>query len=166
MHIRNYLKVLIDRSLVLGTVDRPQLHDVMLDYVRKELAGDQYKASQRRLVDAFRKADRSPASATGKYMQLCIKHHITEAYDEVWGKSPQAMSWLEDHVKGVQDTIATATACVLPDVAALATAAEEAKQWWSAALRWNACAAKQMNALGSFGAGHEYVTPLTRALLV
>ena len=86
MHIRNYLKVLIDRSLVLGTVDRPQLHDVMLEFVKKELAGEQYKRAQRRLVDALRNADRSTASASGKYMQLYIKHHIAESYDEVWGK--------------------------------------------------------------------------------
>jgi tetratricopeptide (TPR) repeat protein len=163
MHIRNYLKVLIDRSLVLGTVDRPQLHDVMLDYVQKELAGDQYKASQRRLVDAFRKADRSSMSATGKYMQLCIKHHITEAYDEVWGTSPQAMSWLEDHVKGEQDFIATTTACVLPDVQALAKGAEDAKLWWSAALRWTAFAAAKMVELGSFSVSLEFLERAVKA---
>ena len=60
LQIRRYLKALIDRSLVLGTVDRPQLHDVMLDYVQKELAGEPYKAAQRRFVEALRKSDRSP----------------------------------------------------------------------------------------------------------
>jgi hypothetical protein len=157
MHIRNYLKVLIDRSLVLGTVDRPQLHDVMLEYVKKELGGEQYKAAQRKLVDAFRKADRSLLMATGKYMQLHIKHHIKESYDEEWGKSPQAMSWLEDHVNGVQDSIAIATASVLPDVDALATAAEDAKLWWPAALRWGARAARTMAEGGSNAYGMEFL---------
>jgi hypothetical protein len=155
MHIRNYLKVLIDRSLVLGTVDRPQLHDVMLEFVRKELAGEPYRATQRRLVDSFRKADRSPSSATGKYIQLCIKHHIAESYDEVWGKSPQAMSWLEDHVKGIQDTIAISTASVLPNVQVLAKEAEDAKLWWPAALRWSAFAFQRCAEMGSIGAGYE-----------
>jgi hypothetical protein len=152
MHIRNYLKVLIDRSLVLGTVDRPQLHDVMLDYVKKELAGENYKTTQRRLVDAFRIANRSPASATGKYMQLHIKHHITESYDEVWGRSQQAIRWLEDHVNGIQDAIAFSTAAVLPDVHALANEAEDDNLWWSAALRWNAIAYMQMS-----GAGYDFL---------
>ena len=167
MFIRKYLKVLIDLSLVLGTVDRPQLHDVMLDYVLKELSGDKHKAAQRRLVESFRKMDRTPALMQGspieKYLQLCITHHITSSYDDVWEKSPQAMSWLEDHVNGVQDGIAFSTASVLPNVEVLATAAEEAKQWWSAALRFNACAHMKIVGAGNIGAGFEY---LKRALKV
>merc|ERR1719272_2382636 len=69
MHVRRYLKVLIDRSLVLGTVDRPQLHDVMHDYVQKELAGEQYRAAQRRLVESLRNAVRSTSTPTGRYIQ-------------------------------------------------------------------------------------------------
>jgi hypothetical protein len=148
--------VLIDRSLVLGTVDRPQLHDVMLEFVKKELAGEQYKRAQRRLVDSFRKSNRSPSSATGKYMQLYIKHHITESYDEVWGKSLQAMSWLEDHVNGIQDAIAISTASILPDVQALAMEAEDAKRWWPAALRWIAFALHRCTEMGTNGAGFEF----------
>jgi hypothetical protein len=86
VYIRKYLKVLIDRSLVLGTVDRPQLHDVMLDYVQKELSGEAYKATQRRLVELFRKADQSKASDTGKYIRHCIHHHVMGSHDEVWGR--------------------------------------------------------------------------------
>jgi hypothetical protein len=155
--------VLIDRSLVLGTVDRPQLHDVMLEFVKKELAGEQYKRAQRRLVDALRNADRSTASASGKYMQLYIKHHIAESYDEVWGKSTQSMSWLEDQVKGMQDCVAISTASVLPDVQALATDAEDAKLWWSAALRWNALACAKMDGGGSLTAGKEFLERAVQA---
>ena len=32
LHIRKWLKILIDRSLVLGTVDRASLHDLVLDF--------------------------------------------------------------------------------------------------------------------------------------
>eukprot|EP01051_Picozoa_sp_SAG22_P004479 SAG22_NODE_242_length_14104_cov_13.581935_4_plen_781_part_00 len=35
IQIRRYLKMLIDRSLVLGSVDRPSLHDVVRDYVQQ-----------------------------------------------------------------------------------------------------------------------------------
>jgi hypothetical protein len=156
MHIRNYLKVLIDRSLVLGTVDRPQLHDVMLDYVQTHFAGDKYKASQRRLVESLRKADRSPASATGKYMLLCIKYHITESHDSNWERSPQAMSWLEDHTHGVQDVVATSAASILP-TEALATECEADKRWWQAALRWNAFAAVKSAEAGTNTGGNEYL---------
>ena len=32
MHIRKWLRVLINRSLVLGTIDRPLVHDLVLDF--------------------------------------------------------------------------------------------------------------------------------------
>ena len=163
MRIRKYLKILIDRSLVLGSVDRPQLHDVMLDYVQKELCGNPYKEAQRRLVDALRGSDRMPKSATGGYMKQCAKHHIAEAYDDVWGKSEQAMSWLEDHQNGVQDAVAFATVAVLPNVEMLATEAEDAKLWWSAALRWNAVAFVNTYKAGSPRAGLEAWTRAVEA---
>eukprot|EP00729_Bicosta_minor_P033101 gene33101-biopygen989 len=114
MQVRRYLKVLIDRSLVLGTVDRPQLHDVMLEYVQKQLVGNAYKAAQRELVEAFRKSDRALATATGNYIRQCVKYHINESHDATWESSAQAISWIEDHVCGVQDVIAASTAAVLP----------------------------------------------------
>ena len=153
--VRRYLKVLIDRSLVLGTVDRPQLHDVMLDYVQKQLAGDAYKAAQRRLVDAFRKSDRSTSTPTGKYLHQCVRHHIKESHDLTWGESPQALSWLEDHVSGVQDVVATSVATILP-AERLAKEAEAAEMWWRAALYWNAFGLMKKNELGSHFAGNPY----------
>jgi hypothetical protein len=59
------------------------------------------------------------------------------------------MSWLEDHVNGIHDVIAISTASVLPDVQALAKEAEDAHQWWSAALRWNMHAIMEMVKVGS-----------------
>ena len=135
--IRRYLKVLIDRSLVLGTVDRPQLHDVMLDYVRRELAGEEHKVAQRRLVELLRTSDRSATTATGKYMLNCVRHHIQESHDARWEDGTQAIAWLEDHAHGVQDMIASSAASILP-AETLAKEAEAAGMWWQAALRWNA----------------------------
>ena len=139
LQMRQYLKVLIDRSLVLGTVDRPQLHDVMLVYVQQQLSGESYKSAQRSLVDALRKTDRSTSSTTGKYMSSYALHHVKAAYDESWAKGSQALSWLEDHLHGVQNTIAASTATLLP-VEDLAKEAEASAMWWKAALRWNAMA--------------------------
>ena len=137
MKIRSYLKVLIDRSLVLGTVDRPQLHDVMLDYVQKELSGEAYTAAQRQFVELLRKADRSSSTPTGIYFQQNVPHHIKESYEASWERGEQAVSWLEDHVNGLQDVLAASAASLLP-VEALAKEAEAAERWWQAALRWSA----------------------------
>lgn len=137
LQVRRYLKLLIDRSLVLGTVDRPQLHDVMLDYVQKQLAGEPYILAQRRLVESLRKSDRSRATPTGQYLQQCIKHHIKESYDASWERGEQAISWIEDHVSGVQDVVASSAASILP-AEVLAQEAEDAEMWWRASLRWNA----------------------------
>ena len=155
MHVRKFLKVLIDRSLVLGTVDRPQLHDVMLDYVQKELAGEPYKAAQRQLVEGLRKSDRSIATVTGKYIVQTVRHHIHESHDATWEGTDQAISWLEDHVNGVQDVFATATASFLKGEE-LAKEAEAAGNWWQAALRWNGVGLMKMTAEGAHSAGNQY----------
>jgi hypothetical protein len=52
--IRKWLKLLIDRSLILGTVDRPQLHDIVLEYVVSQFSPAELRASQQRLVNCFR----------------------------------------------------------------------------------------------------------------
>lgn len=147
LQIRRCLKTLIDRSLVLGTVDRPQLHDVMLVYVQKQWAEGARKAAQREVVEAMRKADRSPTTMTGQYMQQYIRHHTKDSYDDVWAKGPQALSWLEDNVGGVQDMISEAAALLLP-VEELAKEAEAAGSWWQAALRWNALASVKIAEAG------------------
>ena len=155
LQVRRYLKVLIDRSLVLGTVDRPQLHDVMLDYVQKELAGDAYRAAQRRLVEELRQSDRSKATVTGKYIQQHVPHHIKESHDPTWGRGKQAIAWLEDHVNGVQDLIAASAASVCP-AETLAKEAEASEAWWKAALRWNAFGLMTRNKMGEYTAANPF----------
>ena len=100
LHVRQYLKVLLDRSLVLGTIDRAQLHDVMLDYVLKEFNSEAQKEAQREFVELLRRSDRSTYTASGQYLRLNAHHHIKEAHDEEWARSKQAISWIEDHVNG------------------------------------------------------------------
>ena len=36
MHFRKWLRILINRSLVLGSVDRPSLHDLVLDFAMSQ----------------------------------------------------------------------------------------------------------------------------------
>ena len=79
-----------------------------------------------------------------------MRHHIRSSYDETWATGPQAESWLDDHVNGVQDAISTSTALLLP-VDGLAKLAETQKHFWKAALRWNACATAKLEGLGTLG---------------
>ena len=155
VQVRQYLKVLINRSLVLGTVDRPAVHDVMYDYVKKHLTGEPYKVAQRQLVEALRTSDRSAATPTGKYTQRNALYHITESSDASWERSPQAVAWLEDHVDGVQDAIAASTASIVP-AESLAEDAEGAEMYWKAALRWNAVGLMKSKEGGTVGGGSKY----------
>ena len=69
--IRKYLKILIDRSLVLGTVDRPQLHDIVWEYVKTQITAGEFKAAQRRLVEDFRTSTRSKQYVTALMTSQC-----------------------------------------------------------------------------------------------
>lgn len=153
LKIRRCLKVLLDRSLILGTVDAPQVHDIVWEYVKKQLTPEEFAGAQRRLVDAFRASDRSVQHALGKYIQNNVKHHVQMSFDEEWSRSKQAESWLDDHLNGEQDAISTAAASILPAVK-LAEQAEADKRFWTAALRWNACANVGFQCRGTLG-GHD-----------
>lgn len=60
------LKVLLDRSLMLGSIDRPQLHDLVLDFVIGLHSEEELLSAQIRVVDAFRKnRSVSPAGIVG-----------------------------------------------------------------------------------------------------
>jgi hypothetical protein len=140
---------------VLGTVDQPQLHDIVWEYVKLELAGDAFKRAQRRLVELFRHTDGDAvgASLTG-YLQHEMQHHVRCAYDSTWATSAQAFSWLDDHHRGVQHQLAFAIAGMLP-TQQLAEAAEADGQWWSAALRWSCTAAVVAGKAGYTNAGGD-----------
>ena len=48
MHLRKWLRVLIDRSLVLGTIDRPSLHDLVLDFCVAQHSAEELRWMHRR----------------------------------------------------------------------------------------------------------------------
>jgi hypothetical protein len=64
MHIRKYLRILINRSLILGTVDRPSVHDLVLDFAVAQHSKEQLWLNHRAIVEAFRAS--RPADAHGR----------------------------------------------------------------------------------------------------
>jgi hypothetical protein len=62
MMMRRWLKVLIDRSLVLGPVDSIQIHDIVRDFTISMYNGDELRQAHRRFVDLLREnRPQSPA---------------------------------------------------------------------------------------------------------
>lgn len=143
--IRKWLKMLIDRSLVLGTVDRPQLHDIVGEFLIAQFTTAEMKAAQKRIVNAFR-AHRPPdgwqaigthGNKKALYIVQGVELHIKDALNEDWKSDAEAISWLEDINAGAQDAISFGTANVLgvEKLAALVDQAEASGHWWVAALR-------------------------------
>lgn len=50
LNTRRWLKILIDRSLVIGTVDRLALHDIVGDFVTGQHSKEELRQAHRRLV--------------------------------------------------------------------------------------------------------------------
>ena len=148
--IRKWLKILINRSLVLGTVDRPQLHDIVLDYVIKQHPKDVLASAHRVAIELFRA--RRPAQhgwtednlstddQTGLYIVREVSYHVANALaltdKSEWDKDLQIMSWLNDFYFG-QDAIPFETAVVLgrEKVLALSDSSWEAGHLWISALQ-------------------------------
>ena len=151
LNIRRWLKVLIDRSLILGTVDRPSLHDIVMDFVTGAKSDEARRGMTRRLVDLWRSRrplggwDVESSESVPQYITLTAVHHISGAWETDWSKDEGAIAWLSDFVDGKQDAIPVFAAQALgPDRAAeLAKAAESAEDWWLASLRWSASAVSE-----------------------
>lgn len=65
VYIRKRLWILINRSLVLGTIDRPSVHDLVLDLARSQFSDDEMRKNHRRVVEAFRAS--RPKDGHGRY---------------------------------------------------------------------------------------------------
>ena len=143
MHIRKWLWILIDRSLVLGTVDRPSLHDLVLDFAVAQHTKEELRSMHRAVVEAFRVA--RPAdfhgrryfdatqvdSAISLYVLNEVAGHVTNAYggDEILCK------WVTDVP---QDAIVMSAGQEMGSEALVsaATAAEASGDMWLAARYW------------------------------
>ena len=149
MHIRKWLRVLIDRSLLLGTIDRPSVHDLVLDFAVAQHSAQQLREKHRNVVEAFRAA--RPANMYGRrrfdlsdghspvtsYVITEGAHHVasccqwqSEPLDE-----PTTTRWLSDVP---QDAIVrfVGQAVGREKLTGWATAAERDGQWWMAGRMW------------------------------
>jgi hypothetical protein len=161
LQIRKWLKLLIDRSLVMGSVDAPHLHDIVLAFVTTQFNAAQLCSAHRRVVELLR--DRQPPGgwwrwlppggevlygSIAKYVHNNAALHTkaalvapTEgpegaiAVDDV---NPAGVAWLDSHHGGKQDELVLATAVALGSkvVETLAVAAEQEGCWWTAARRF------------------------------
>jgi hypothetical protein len=145
--LRKWLKMLIDRSLVLGSVDKPQLHDIVLEFVIGQFAPEELKEAHRRLIRVFQRDRPIPSGwvkmnahddALVTYITHEIGFHVAQAWSEPWDADVEGIGWTEDLVKGHTDMIAIAACNHLgaDRLRQLAVHAEEEERWWSAAIRW------------------------------
>eukprot|EP01046_Picozoa_sp_COSAG06_P047343 COSAG06_NODE_6869_length_2736_cov_1.640880_1_plen_864_part_01 len=164
MHIRKYLRILINRSLVLGTIDRPSVHDLVLDFAVAQHSDQDLQLKHRQVVEAFRAA--RPADAHGRcmfdstqmddplsvYVGTEIEYHVSKGWSADMENDELAIkSWLTDYPR---DEIVVAAGRVfgLERMTKLARAAEASKDWWLAARYWAAIHASVVN-VASDGTG-------------
>ena len=151
MHIRKWLRILLNRSLVLGTIDRPSVHDLVLDFAVAQHSADELREKHQCVVEAFRAA--RPSNAAGVTMYDYVNdgdsvtayvinnaaHHAKGSHQTNNGSSEKVLlSWLHDQPK---DLLCNAISAVLGEDT-LQHAAEEAEAagemlpsacWWAAA---------------------------------
>jgi hypothetical protein len=103
MHIRKWLRILIDRSLVLGTIDRPSVHDLVLDFAVAQHSEVELRAKHCAVVGAFREA--RPTDVHGRalfasimaddamcaYVCAEVSYHLDKGWCDDVG-----MTWLSD----------------------------------------------------------------------
>jgi tetratricopeptide (TPR) repeat protein len=145
MHVRKWLRTLINRSLVLGTIDRPSVHDLVLDFAVAQHGAAVLREAHRRVVEAFRAA--RPVDVHGRRMYenarietpiaayVCneIQYHIAHGWeDDMEHDVIATQEWLTDVP---QDVVVVAAGCNLgvEKLSSLASAAELAQDWWLAA---------------------------------
>lgn len=142
--VRKWLKSLIDRSLVLGTVDKPQVHDIVLEFVLGQLPPAASVAAHRCFVERLRAA-RPPGGwlkglalhdLPARYVTNEIAYHMQHAIQKDVVDDNVAISWIVDHVEGKFDLISRTAAMTVPvaEIKFLMQQAEESGDFWQAAL--------------------------------
>lgn len=153
--MRRMVKMLIDRALVLGPVDRAQVHDIILDFSIGQFTEESLRRAHRRAISLIR--ERRPASteyqdrfgweaslSEDAVVNYIIRHcewHVKETLERDWAADQDLIAWLSDYAM-MQDAVPLAIAAVLgiERVSELAQRAEQDGDWWTAALRWSALA--------------------------
>ena len=114
--LRKWLKVLIDRSLVLGTVDRPQLHDIVLEYVESQFTEDACREAHREVINKFREVTprggwnrmETGSDLTTYYVVHEIEHHMAAAWHKDAMSDTVAIGWCSHLWRGKMDAISSA----------------------------------------------------------
>eukprot|EP01046_Picozoa_sp_COSAG06_P043972 COSAG06_NODE_5849_length_3246_cov_5.579600_1_plen_1082_part_11 len=156
MHLRKWLRILINRSLVLGTIDRPSVHDLVLDFAVAQHTDDQLREGHRRVVEAFRASRPEDVHGRRKFdrvntfhlltMYVCTEstHHLVKGWTSDMINDQLAIEgWLGDVP---QDELVVSAGEVLgvEKLSALARRAERASDFWLAGRYW-AVASKVWN---------------------
>eukprot|EP01050_Picozoa_sp_SAG11_P008326 SAG11_NODE_728_length_7495_cov_3.384397_2_plen_878_part_00 len=164
--LRRWLKLLIDRSLVLGPIDAPSLHDIVLDYVLSQKSAAELAAGHGRVVEELRAArpergwvpEECFQNPLARYLLTNIDFHLREAGEAV------QLTYVDDFVEGPNvdgrtDAIPVGCARVLgPDVVeALADEAAARGAHWVAAKRYGAAALANIQLCGLAAAFPQWV---------
>ena len=160
MHLRKWLRILLNRSLVLGTVDRPSLHDLVLDFVQAQHSPEALRDAHRRVVEAFRASRPADAYGRRRYDGTNLVDPIS-AYVCREGESRVAAGWLADKASDEvavawlgdwpQDDVVEAAGRVIGAemLSELATRAESSSDSWLAARYWSVLASITEKRLGN-----------------
>lgn len=144
MHIRRWLRVLINRSLVLGTIDRPLVHDLVLDFAVAQTKASVLRKNHRAVVEAFRAA--RPSNSHGRRQfdgtlredpmasYVCSEgsYHLAKGWEADMENDDHALThWLGDVP---QDELVFHAGQVLgvDRLSSLAARAESRGEWWLA----------------------------------
>eukprot|EP01048_Picozoa_sp_COSAG05_P005356 COSAG05_NODE_315_length_11604_cov_8.336375_6_plen_1129_part_00 len=155
MHIRKWLRILLNRSLVLGTIDRPSVHDLVLDFAVAQHSAEELLEKHRSVIEAFRKA--RPSNAAGVSMYDYVNnddpmtayvisnaaHHAKGSHRANNASSEKLLlSWLHDQPK---DLLCNAISAVLGEdkLQYAADSAEASGEMWPSACWWAAAATVQ-----------------------
>ena len=114
LQLRKWIQILIKRSIVLGTWERPSLHDIVRDYSIALFSPDELQELQRKVVDAFaaaRPADPIPTfpslrrwpispksgDVSGAYVKQQIEYHLRCGLDLSAQQMPPCVDrWLDN----------------------------------------------------------------------
>ena len=170
INLRRWVKSLIDRSLVLPPVDRPSLHDLVLDFAVGQHSVQQLRTAHRTLVGMIReRRPGKPSRDAGMQHdgadhqtirvkhgwtdslilddRLCfyivenLPHHIKEAWEPEWDQDEEMIELLDDF-PGQHDAVCLSAAEFLgaEKCTALAQKSEDRHEWWQASCRHSAIA--------------------------
>ena len=73
---------MLDRCLILGHVDRPQLHDLVLDYCQTQYTPESYRQAHAKVVEAFRASRPINASGVPIWDSSNIDYQLTRYGEE------------------------------------------------------------------------------------